>query len=365
MIRLPDRFDPSRATLLYGAGQLAAMALDLWPDAVPRPVLLIDEYSARPDLQGIPVRKLADVPDARLRSAQIVLAAFKASIFEILSALARRGARIDATVYDVFERYLPGRFSNGWRLPEGAAGAEAALAQARALLADARSRETFEDVVAWRCRREIPGDIYGRIEDESAKYFNDLTAGAFSASTLVVDGGCYDGAFLLAAAARSPAPAHRVGFEPDPASFERTRRALDTAGLLAATTLRPEALHARTSRVPFFATGGLSARIVEPGSANTQAAAVALDDSLLPMISGRGLAVRSPVLKLHIEGAELPALEGARRFVQQFRPLVLVNGSHNDDGLLRIPHRLRDLGYERIHMRSHAIFGEGVTYYAL
>ena len=50
--------------------------------------------------------------------------------------------------------------------------------------------------------------------------------------------------------------------------------------------------------------------------------------------------------------------------MREHHPLVLVNGSHNPDGLLRVPRLLAGLGYQRIELRTHAMFGEGVTLYA-
>ncbi|MFN9029706.1 MAG: FkbM family methyltransferase [Betaproteobacteria bacterium] len=363
-MHIAGRFDPGRKTVLYGAGQLASMALALWPDDTPRPLLLIDEFSRERALDGIPVRRLAQVDAGLLRESQVVLSAFKLDPFAVAEKLAERGASIGLTVYDLFESTIAPRFSNGWRLDDADPEVRRALAAGRVLLADELSRAVWDDVVDWRCRRRLRPDALRRIEPESDKYINALTRELIAAAPLLVDGGAYDGGFLSSAAALVAPQATLVAFEPDPVSFERSCSAL---AALAGRRVepRPLALGGACGQRPFYSTGGLSARLVEPAHANTAVACTTIDAQPWPAPAEMPAALGRPVLKLHIEGAELEAIEGAARFIGERRPLVMVNCSHNADGLLRIPQRLAQLGLQDIWLRTHALFGEGVTLYAL
>jgi FkbM family methyltransferase len=71
-------------------------------------------------------------------------------------------------------------------------------------------------------------------------------------------------------------------------------------------------------------------------------------------------------LKLHLEGAELGALQGARQTLLTHRPIVAATVYHNADGVWKTPLWLMEsLSDYRFLFRAHSWCGTGAVVYAL
>jgi len=71
-------------------------------------------------------------------------------------------------------------------------------------------------------------------------------------------------------------------------------------------------------------------------------------------------------VKMHLEGEELNALEGAVGTIQRCRPIVAVTIYHGADGLWRIPVFLTDrLKNYVFYTRTDAWVGTGTVFYAV
>jgi hypothetical protein len=71
-------------------------------------------------------------------------------------------------------------------------------------------------------------------------------------------------------------------------------------------------------------------------------------------------------IKLHLEGAELAALKGARKTLLSNRPIIVATIYHNADGIWRTPLWLMEAlpGY-RFLFRIHSWCGTGAVIYAI
>jgi hypothetical protein len=71
-------------------------------------------------------------------------------------------------------------------------------------------------------------------------------------------------------------------------------------------------------------------------------------------------------LKLHLEGAELPTLKGARETLLSSRPIVAATVYHNADGIWKTPLWLmQTLPDYRFLFRAHSWCGTGAVVYAI
>jgi FkbM family methyltransferase len=71
-------------------------------------------------------------------------------------------------------------------------------------------------------------------------------------------------------------------------------------------------------------------------------------------------------IKLHLEGAELAALQGAQRTLVSHRPIVAATVYHNADGIWKTPLWLMDtLPDYRFVFRAHSWCGTGAVVYAI
>ena len=71
-------------------------------------------------------------------------------------------------------------------------------------------------------------------------------------------------------------------------------------------------------------------------------------------------------IKLHLEGAELAALKGARQTLLSSRPVVAATVYHNADGIWRTPLWLMEtLPDYQFLFRAHSWCGTGAVIYAI
>jgi hypothetical protein len=71
------------------------------------------------------------------------------------------------------------------------------------------------------------------------------------------------------------------------------------------------------------------------------------------------------LVKLHIEGAEWPVVQASRSLLESDTDVsLLINLSHDEDSLVKIPRMLADIGKYNLHLESHSLFGEGLTLFA-
>lgn len=161
---------------------------------------------------------------------------------------------------------------------------------------------------------------FGTHEHRTERFLHAI----FEPGDVFVDIGANIGVFSLLAASRVGPRGRVFALEPVPATFERLQRNL---ALDAASNVRAFNLAAWSAAAEVAMTCPVDPRLhsgvfhLEPGeeAGQLRVPAVALDELLL---TGQQVD-RVNVLKLDIEGAELPALEGARRLLAAFRPAVL------------------------------------------
>lgn len=348
---------------LIGAGQLGDMAISLWPSFLPLPSVVLDSNKTG---------KCRDVNIVKLQGycadpkPVYLLSAFKLGTQEVTDIFADLGQDVVLTVYDFFEKYCPSMFSNGWRSLGPDESKLALIASVRECFSDKRSLAAFDAAIDWRYRRVLTPGF--ECEPESTKY--DLRRYAVEPGDYeaVFDCGAYDlslASYLNAASVRVK---RYVAFEPDDVNFERCLDALSSLAALGPETviLEKKALFEDESERIFLESGLLSSRLVVdvpqevPGKPKILKT-ITLDsylDEFCPSEKGRTL------LKLHIEGAELPVLKGAENFIRKTKPDIFVNLSHDEVSLLDIPLFLRGLGGYRMSLAGHSLFGEGITLFA-
>ena len=344
---------------LVGAGQLGRMALDMWPAGAPHPEFFVDS-TKEGTFCGLPVYRLGSDLPAGLT---YLISAFKMPSETAKTIFRQLGQDELLTVYDYFEERIPLEFSNGWRDLSAAPGREARIALARGAYTDPTSKLIHDCACAWRYARELRDDY--PVTPEELKYDLSQFGRSGIRYDLVVDGGSYDLGTLSMLKAGGVAFDRVVAFEADPVRHaDCVARAVEMPGV----TVRSEALSDFDGEAEFLATGLLSARLAAPGlkgDVRNRPVSVARLDGLTGTLFPDGASEHSRVLlKLHIEGAELPALKGAAALLAKARVDILLNLSHDEASLLDLPVYLQSFGRFDIFLRSHALYGEGLTLFA-
>lgn len=352
----------SRRFALIGAGQLGLMSVDMWPADIPRPVFFLDSVK-RGSLNGLPVRDLTT--HTPVPGITYLLSAFKLPARDVKAIFERLEQNLVLTVYDLFEHAMPHRFGNGWRNLSPSDPAKAQLAELPGYFADTQSILAAEAAIAWRYRRELDDDVVVTLESE--KYNLGRFGRAGHHYDCVLDCGSHDLGLVDFLKGAEITFGSYIAFEADPGC----RKACEAivAGLSPnirdRISLRAEAVCDDVGVAPFLASGLLSARLLSEQVCDP--AVIQVPTTTLDAISHRVDALapdKSCLIKLHVEGAELRALSGAAEILDAMRADLLINLSHNEKQFLEVPEILARTGRFDLYLRSHSLFGEGLTLFA-
>ena len=345
----------NKKIILYGCGQLTKMVISLWPKGVPQPQFIVDKYQTLKSLNGIPIIHINELSFINNEDYALLLSAFKLNIYDVIQDLEKHQFEFSGTVYDLLEKFLPSKFSNGWSFDNSNLNINEILKNYN-MFADELSKDLFKSNLMWRYNRTIQKSSYDQLIHESQKYINELTIPGIKKADLAIDLGSWDGSFINHFNYYNN-KASVLGFEPDPTSFERAQK--NIRQLKNATMIRM-AISNKKKKELFFSNGGLSSRIVETNTdSNLMVESTTLDELFHNKINSENIA-----LKIHIEGKELEAIQGGKEFIRSKHPLIMINCSHNQNQLMKTPFILEELGYEKIFLRAYSNFGEGLTCYA-
>lgn len=111
-----------------------------------------------------------------------------------------------------------------------------------------------------------------------------------------------------------------------------------------------------------FTDRGPSSRVGEPGQYAFQAKTLSIDDFVEKEIGG------GPVhfIKMDIEGAEIPALNGARNTIAKHKPRLAISVYHKPDDMITIPRLIHEIRRDyRFYLDYYTIVGDEIVLYAV
>jgi FkbM family methyltransferase len=214
---------------------------------------------------------------------------------------------------------------------------------------DEESRRTYLSVLLFRLtydRRWV--DPY-RLPLASMYFFTDaLEVGS---DETLVDGGAFDGDTIMAFAERTKGSYRRIhAFEADPANLDALNR---RTGALQRIDVHPFGLWKSAAELRLSTGQGATSSIGDAGT-------ISIDVRPLDALD------LGPVsfLKLDIEGAEIPALEGAAETIRRHKPKLSLAVYHNPEELATIPELIASIRPDyRFRLRHHGpIFCDTVLY---
>jgi FkbM family methyltransferase len=358
--------DPAtRRHALIGAGQLGAMALQLWPAAIARPEFILDSVKTG-ELDGIPIRGLRG--HRRVPGVTYLASAYKMTAPQMKDIFAAIGQDDIRPVYDVFEEFTPAIFGNGWHNLSPTPETERRLARLPQFYTDDLSRQVCRAATAWRYRRALVDDY--PVGPEHNKYNLRLFGRAGTHYDVVYDCGSYDFGLVKMLAAAGVGFDTIASFEADAKSHAvcRERIAAWQETAKAEALLDPRAVADHDGHGAFVASGLLTARLIAAPALEhphlTVVETCTLDGFHEERFGWYASRPQRILIKLHIEGAELAALKGAEHIIRTTNADVLLNLSHDEPSYLEIPEFLASFGRHDLFLRSHSLFGEGLTLFA-
>lgn len=360
---LEKGFFKGKQLVLYGAGRLGDMAVDIMADGGVFPEFFVDiNAQKKPTLRGFSVYPPEQLRDLDPESQIVLVCVFKFPFGQIKRQIRQYTQAPVYSIYDLFWFMQGAFFTNGWQSGELSVEDYANIEKVYDNLSDEQSKKTYLTFLAWRIARNENVDMVRDIIHEENKYVNSLTLPAMSRKGIIFDAGAFDLSFSLDVIKRRLPATTIVAFEPDHLNYAACQKTLASGLHAPQIAISSSAVSDRTDLLPFVHGHGLASRL---GDGNNNAChpvvTCTLDDYY------EDLRTTEPIvaIKLHVEGHELEALKGARKIIAKHRPLLLINCSHNRDGLWKIPSFCMQYDRYQFYMRQHAYYGEGLTYYAV
>jgi FkbM family methyltransferase len=357
----PAPVSPETPLALYGAGDLGRLARDHLAYLGIPIAAVIDRNAAvigaEPGWAGIPVLH-PDAVDADFKRKALLAVSIATSPFAPLQAALRAAGWARVLPYYDLAESTRGRhpLSNGWIADRFTADDVAAFGTVLEKWADDRSRAHHLQFIAWRRLRQewTFGDAPVTIGD---RFFIPEILSVLTGTERYVDAGSYHGLVGRRFIEECKGGFARLtAIEPDPQSMTALRHTL--AALPAEQVAKVaifDALLDGTPQPRLFHSGlGYASQIATTGE--TSRTSTTID----------ALGLDPTILKLHLEGHELPALKGAEKTLAAHRPIIMATVYHNADGLHATAQWMMQAltGY-RFLFRLHSWCGTGAVIYAI
>jgi FkbM family methyltransferase len=347
-----------RPLTLYGAGNLGRLARDYLKTVRHDFAVAIDRdadwLTGDPEWSGVRVLTPDAVSDDVKRGTRVGVSVVTSPYVPLAKLLAAGGFADVVPFYDIAEsfRHLH-PLSNGWfagpLTTEDRNNTTAVLAG----WDDDVSRAHHLQFLAWRRLRDEWSFAGAPVANHNRFFIPELRR-ALRDDEVFVDAGSHHGE-VSAAFARSVGAFRKiVAIEPDPGN---RLRLVDTLHKLA---------------------GGARSAVHDCALSDEEGEARfhdGLDYASQLSVTGRlrvmrrcldALDLAPTFIKLHLEGAELAALKGARATLLRHRPIITATVYHNADGIWRTALWLmRTLPHYRFLFRAHSWCGTGAVIYAM
>jgi len=348
-----------RPLALYGAGNLGRLARDYLKLVGRDFTLAVDRAAGRvaadPAWAGVRMMLPEAVPDDVKRTVRLAVSVVTTPYVPLEKALLADGFDDVVPFYDLAEHFRHLHpLSNGWFAAPLTTTDRGNTAAVLAGWADDVSRAHHLQFLAWRRLRE-EWTFAGAPVANDNRFFIQEVRSVLRDDEVFVDGGAHHGEVSEAFAAVVGGFRQIVAIEPDPASRARLVRKLNARFGDRAQAVVYDCALSDTEGEGRFHDG------LDYASQLSATGGICVMRRRLD-----GLGLKPTVIKLHLEGEELPALKGAREVLLRQRPIVLATVYHNADGIWRTAQWLMETMPDyRMLFRTHSWCGTGAVIYAI
>lgn len=337
--------------VLYGAGKMGKMAVDLMRSAGIRPKYIVDK-NAKGYIDGVKIVSPENIPDQDKKSMAFVICIVTLPVQPIIGFLSGLGCVDVRHFYAYSEIAFPQIMPNGWEMTALNGADRAEIEHVLQVLEhDEQSITDYLRLLWWRLRR-VDRVYPGYTVLSERKYFKAPSFPELRDNEVYVDGGAHFGFtvkdFISAVSCKYE---HIYAFEPDSGNLAILYENLIAD--LKKITVYKEALSDSNQTVKFRDNLGYASSTNEAGKIDVNAVTL---DSITE--------IKPTIIKLHIEGDELRALTGAQNLISKYRPILMVLADHGKDGLYRIPKYLYSLDNYKLYFNLHDYCGNTSIFYA-
>ena len=359
----PCEFSPVSASLplaLYGGGSFGRMAHDFLRAVGHDLVVVIDRDAERLAQErcwaGVQLVRPDNLAEIRKNELRLAISVVTSPYVPLERQLLELGFEDVVPFYDLAESFRGVHpLSNGWFAGPLTPLDQNKTAEVLALWDDDVSRAHQLQFLAWRRLREEWSFNAAPISN-SSRFFISEIASVLHSDEFLLDAGAHHGNVSKTFVEQTKGVFRQIiAIEPDP--FNRARLEDNLQSWLP-DDLRIKvydcALAEDESEAFFHAGLGYASQLSRTGQMSV---------TTRPLDA---LGLSPTFLKLHLEGAELPALKGARETLLASRPLIAATVYHNADGIWKTPLWLMEtLPEYRFLFRTHSWCGTGAVIYAI
>lgn len=360
---MPCTFSPvaaDRPLALYGAGNMGNLARDFLTAVGHRLDVVIDRDARRlaqePSWSGERLVRPDEAVELAKRGLRVAVSIVTSPYVPLERSLRQLGYDDIVPFYDLAENFRHLHpLSNGWFAGPLSAEDVENTADVLALWNDDVSRAHHLQFLAWRRLRE-EWVFAGAPIPTCTRFFIPEVAVVLHGDEFLLDAGAHHGNVARAFVLQTKGAFRGIAaIEPDP--FNRARLKDNLQSWLpddARVTVHACALAEADGEALFHDGLGYASQRSPTGRMNV--ATRPLD----------ALGLSPTFVKLHLEGAELAALQGARETLLANRPIVAATVYHNADGIWKTPLWLmQTLPDYRFLFRAHSWCGTGAVVYAI
>ena len=348
----PFRDLSQHGLVLYGAGSMGLMALDLMRSAGKSPEYFVDK-NPRNDVDGIKVIIPEKIPAADLKNFTFIICIATIPVDPIFDYLKKQGCVDVRHFYDYSEIALQGLMTNGWVVFEpDKEQIEGIKSTCKLLDHDKYSIAHYMQFLWWRLRRkEVIYPEWPVLSHE--KYFTVPSFPVLTKNEIFVDGGAHFGSIITTFNEVTRGQFNEIiAFEPDLGNQQILEKEVSPEVLQRTRTINKALLNVCTQKS--FQNGlGYASKLMDMGPETINTVTLDSMSDISPTI-----------IKLHIEGDELSALEGSVKTITNYRPIVMTLADHDSDGLYRIADFFKALKNYTLFFYLHDYCGNSAIYYA-
>jgi len=338
----------NKEILLYGAGDLGHLAITLLREYGLEPKYIVDRNAGKVnELDGIPVISLTQVSEVDKLSSLFLITICTVPYQPIYNLLKDSGINNVIQFYSYAYLKFPNLISNGYLFD--VANNETSVKEVCRLLShDEISLKHYLTFLYWKTAN------MEHIFDDAPilsgkKYFGAPCIPGASEAEVMIDCGSYHGqAIEKFIHYTNDKYKEIIAIEPDEESLLVCKKNFADSRI----KYYNSAVSNFCGKAKFKSKLGYSSKLDENAFETKDVITI---DSINAVPT---------FIKLHIEGAELKALQGAHETIKKYKPTVMCLADHNDDGVCKIPLLLAEYGY-KVYFYLHDYCGNTAVWYGV
>lgn len=335
--------------VLYGAGALGRMAMDIMAHTDKYPAHIVDK-KARGKIGKIEIESLNDLSEEIKRNALFLVTICTVPYHVIAEELSNAGIEHIMPFYTYAYLAFPEWLSNGWFISEITPEIkEKILSVCRLLAHDDCSIHHYLQFCWWKLRgKEVIYEDYPVLSGK--KYFHAPCMPVMGKKEFFIDCGCHEGGTIRMFMEKVAGCFDKViAFEPDLTNLMYAKQTIHDSRVI----FDERAVSLKAGKTTFISELGFASKIGQNGN------------RIVDVVSIDEMHLQPTIIKIHVEGNEYSVMCGAMNTIKQNRPIVMVFADHTKEGLLEIPSFVQKLEDYKLYFNLHDYCGNSAVFYMI